>query len=281
MCQCSAGRQRFEDTQWCIPAELKIVLSGATVTRPLATGGSPDVRLVAKVTENGLPKAGVDVHFSVEVREGTGGHDHQGGGRPTGSIQAVSINSDANGEVKALFKPSAFAGIHKIQATCGGCGTRFSDLEVTVKVPDLVELPANPSKYTIIGTTTKHISNHYLTEASVEALNELLKIMKAEGWTNPGINDASLVWGGLFDIGGSWTPSHHEHREGNEVDISFYRPAGVSDALRQKVFDKLKNGYSFGLPQVLWHLKDNPSTKSFAHFHVYLLAQKASFTKPY
>ncbi|MBI4654020.1 MAG: hypothetical protein HY752_03400 [Nitrospirae bacterium] len=48
-----------------------------------------------------------------------------------------------------------------------------------------------------------------------------------------GINDMSLVWGGLFDIGPPigffWSPPHKSHRKGTSVDIDRCAKSAVSE----------------------------------------------------
>jgi hypothetical protein len=149
---------------------------------------------------------------------------------------------------------------------------------------DLVELSADsatPARYKLIGSTGKHAANHYFTETASNALQRMLSVFSKFGWGVVGVNDSSLIWGGRFDIAGAWGGSHQEHRNGQEVDISFYNPGGILPAARQKVYDDLLAAQGVATPEVLWHLQDNPGTGSKAHFHVYLLGQKASHAIPF
>jgi len=59
------------------------------------------------------------------------------------------------------------------------------------------------------------------------------------------INDMSLPNGGLFDILGHWTPRHHTHRVGRDVDIRTTRSFPMVPAVRNGVLltaEKLANG---------------------------------------
>ena len=170
-----------------------------------------------------------------------------------------------------------------MEASCDGCSNKAT-LDVTVRVPDLVELTtssASPPRYTLVGETPTHSKNHYFSIEGKDELRRLIDQMSILEWSNPGINDASIAWGGRFDIGAGWSGSHAGHREGEEVDISFLRPAFIGPALRQKTFDDIKKGKLRESPQVLWHQFDNSDTGSKAHFHVYLLGQKASSITQY
>lgn len=251
--------------------------------RPDKTGGRSTLELIATVTENGSPKAGVAVTFKVDADYASGGHASHSGTRPKGTVP-VSGNTDANGEFKFQFKAGEFSGSETITATCDSCSNKSATSSVKVKVPDLVELSgdsAAPARYKLIGSTGKHAANHFFTTDAKEALKIMLSTFAEFNWGIVGVNDASLIWGGRFDIAGAWGGSHHEHRDGQEVDISFYNPGGIPPATRQKVYDDLRTAQGIATPEVLWHLQDNSGTGSKAHFHVYLLGQKPSRTTPF
>jgi hypothetical protein len=94
-----------------------------------------------------------------------------------------------------------------------------------------------------------------------------------------GVNDASLVWGGGFDLNAEWGNSHSEHRQGEEVDLSFDQPTPVPPQTISDVYEYLKQKQGISIPPgpvILWHLLDDPARGSKAHFHVYLLGQSYS-----
>ena len=283
LCACPIGKERFEDTQWCIPSRLKLVLTGISYTRPSFTGGISTANFVAKVTQSGAAKAGIAVSFTSEVSELSGGHDHQGGNRPQGVVNPSSATTDENGEAKFVFQASAFSGVHKISASCSGCssanGTNApATAEIQVKVPDLVQFAAStssPPKHTLRGADSKHSSNHWFSLAATENLETLVKTFNALGWKPVGINDGSLNWGGSFDIDGNWVVGrkHAEHRIGEEVDISF--AVGVPPAVIKNSYDFLCRDKKVDIPStLLWH--DIPLNQGGAyppHFHVRLDGQ--------
>ena len=239
--------------------------------------GKSTLELIARVTENGNPKAGVAVTFAVAVEANSGGHDHHDASRPEGELLQDEDVTDVNGEIKLRFEAPEFAGTHVVAAFCSKCANTSVTKNINVKVPNLIELEGDYSrtaKYELIGSTPKHQGNHFFAPEALIALRKLLPIFAKYDWGVVGINDSSLKWGGRFDIAGRWNGSHHEHLEGKEVDLSFYKPFGtISEKNRQKVYDDLFESKGVGTPQVLWHLKDNPATPSYAHFHVYLLGQ--------
>ena len=238
--------------------------------------------VIARVTTNGQPKAGVSVNFGVSVEPQTGGHEHHDVNRPKGSLSAVQGTTDANGEVKLTFTAPEVAGIHTVKATCATCSNSPAVKEIKVKVPDLIQIPADtqtPPRYVLVGQRSEHRKSHFVTEAGLDVLNQVIRAFARLGWGQVGINDASLEWGGMFDIEGKWlkpymnnkgkwvTGGHAEHRNGEQVDISFARPASVSMQLRKKAYREVCNNNRTSLsPDILWHENDGYAP----HFHIYL-----------
>jgi hypothetical protein len=91
-------------------------------------------------------------------------------------------------------------------------------------VPDLMPLDSL-SWYNLTGSTSSHSANHYGTSSTNIAVYNMAfdYYYFYEPNTMLGINDMSLPWGGLFDIGppyGSfWSSPHGLHRAGKSVDI--------------------------------------------------------------
>lgn len=273
-CSCPEGAEPDRWTGWCMQenAILSLSLFALTPTqpRPKGTGGTSTVELIAKVTEGANPKAGISVSFESDVQPRSGGHDHDNVSRPKGTLNIAQGTTDANGEVKVTFTAPAIAGIHTVKATCSNCTGSPASKEVKVKVPDLVEMPPDskvPPRYTLVGQTANHASNHWFTLSSRNTLYMVVDAMVKTGWGAVGINDGSLMWGGLFDIKGNWSPSHSEHRTGNEVDISVTNPGLVSAAKKKTTYAELckKENTAFSL-QTLWHVDDGYPE----HFHMYL-----------
>ncbi len=79
------------------------------------------------------------------------------------------------------------------------------------------------------GTVIHHPANHYGTSYTLRQLQ--LAIRDFAQWSGTergyghylvlGVNDMSLIYGGMFDICSDWTPPGHDsHRRGTSVDIS-------------------------------------------------------------
>ena len=245
--------------------------------RPDKTGGRSTLELIAKVTENGSPKAGVAVTFAVEPIANSGGHDHHDASRPKGTVTPNNPNTpvtDANGEIKATFQADQVAGTHVVAAVCDSCTNKSVTKNVDVKVPDLVSLQPD-SGYTLEGNTSdvgvNHKGNHYFTVAARDNLRELIEHFNSFGWKPVGINDASLVWGGKFDSKGYWTTGFHdEHRIGEEVDIGFI--TGTNASKITKGYYEICREKKVDIPStILWHdIPTKQGGKYAPHFHVRL-----------
>lgn len=85
------------------------------------------------------------------------------------------------------------------------------------------------------------------------------------------LNDASLYWGGRYDIKGDWRAPHQGHREGREIDISFLRAANpISRPKQNDFYDKFCKDTGSEIPfSILHHFVKRP------HFHIYLEKQKS------
>jgi hypothetical protein len=301
-CRCTVPNVLGPDGQSCVAASVSdtITLTGLAETRPAGTGGTSTVTVTAKVTSGGLPKAGITVGLGVAVQPRTGGHAHGDLGslmRPNGKLSINSGVTDANGEIKFKFTAPEPAGLHAIVADCSaaGCAEQATHV-VTVKVPDLIHIPPDyaytPTRYTLVGNvgdagnnyqTFNHLDTHFVSRQSLGHFVDLVDLFARLGWGQIGVNDASLQWGGMFDIEGKWLEpvlrsngrstngGHAEHRDGQQVDISFVRPAAVSNTLRRRVFDEVCSNNNAILPStILWHQNDGYPP----HFHIYLTGQR-------
>ena len=83
------------------------------------------------------------------------------------------------------------------------------------------------------------------------------------------LNDASLVWGGLFDaIDNDFEPPHKEHRRGSVIDIRANSKIGAIPPRSFIAFEKMAMKY-YGVDAQI-HNRGLPSQ----HYHVRLLNRK-------
>ena len=224
-----------------------LTLKGVGHVNPMGTGGNSTTELIAKVVQATTPKAGVAVQFTAEVTDKSGGHDHSDASRPKGKLSIAQGTTDANGEVKVIFTAPQIAGIHTIKATCVNCTNSPASAEIKVKVPELLNIFTLPFRdpnwaYPGVGQTGEHVDNHYLTVAAAARMLDISRKYQKIWPTAPKLtlNDASLVWGGKFDIRGAWErnpKAHAEHRIGDNMDIrANSAPGAVPPGIRAAVF---------------------------------------------
>lgn len=264
-----------------------VALAGPPETRPAGTGGSAEITLIAKVTDGTTARPGVALGFSLDVTANSGGHEHHDVARPKGVLSGTQGITDANGEVKVTFKAPEVAGIHTVRVACAVCTNSPVFKEIQVRVPDLLPISPNPPQnadgtfvYALTSVDRTHQGNgryhhnqYYLTEQSRKNLRAMVDAFSAEGWGTVALNDASLFWGGRYDITSNWGAPHAAHRDGREIDISFARARNPVSAEKQNNFYKKfcetrAAEVSFS---ILHHYVSAP------HFHVFLEKQKACF----
>ena len=281
---CPDGTPQYGST---CSADSQISLSGGREIRPSGTGGNSSAELTARVTQGTTPKAGVAVQFTTEVTANSGGHDHHDASRPKGALAPTTGTTDVNGEVKFQFTATQMAGAHSITATCNNCVNKTATEKVIVKVPDLVNIFALPYRdaqwaYPGVGQTTEHSDQHYLTVAAAARMLDISRKFQKiwPGAPRLTLNDASLIWGGKFDISGTWQQNpqaHAEHRIGENIDIrANTRPGAVPTNIREEVFRWLRKtsrpadniSLDFVIDSVtpLW---ENPGSAN-EHFHLRL-----------
>lgn len=272
----------FGDGFTCAANNARLSLIGAKDVLPAGTGNSV-LSLSAKLESDGRPKSGSAIRLSLEVVANSGGHDHHDANRPKGRLSSSSGTTDANGEFKFTFQAPEVSGIHTIKATCTGCSNEATH-EIKVKVPDLVPINPNPRRqangsfaYALTsvdnihqGSARYHVGQYWLTKDARDSLEELIDAFNDFGWGTVALNDASLIWGGVYDINGNWRNPHRGHRTGEEIDISFTRAGNIVSRERQdSTYDEFCKKNNAAMPfNILHHFVALP------HYHVYLRKQK-------
>ncbi len=239
---------QFQTQRYCL------AIFGALTVEPNPRNKS-DVNLpfVVEVTDcNGTYVEDIEVETSVTVKPTSGGHSagHAVSSRPTGGLRDDTNNasgpgsqkfvrmSDPDGLVPLQFVSPEIAGTHTITAKCTkvACDEPDPPLDVDVKIDGLTAIPP-AFYYTLteyltgtefgknIGDNGNHDGeNHNLTPDANAALWSVAFQYAALHAFLPvpeklHLNDASLPWGGLFDIKGGWAPNHVGHRKGVVVDV--------------------------------------------------------------
>jgi hypothetical protein len=183
----------------------------------------------------------------------SGGHSHNGA-RPLGryrvrntagdgfdTLSTFTRNTDSTGVLKFRYLASQFGGVERIRARLLSDTTKFDTLSLITKVRPLFDFATIFSNFWDLvgntGTTTydscpgaliRHNSNHWFDPLYVDGLQlSILNFFKWSGTSDGGgqylklgVNDMSLIYGGLFDICSNWRPGHVSHRVGNDVDFN-------------------------------------------------------------
>ena len=127
--------------------------------------------------------------------------------------------------------------------------------------------------HVLIGETTSHFDNHFLTSGAKEKLLELAYLYKMIWFPfNPllHVNDASLERGGLLDISETWLPPHYEHRRGTVVDIrANLAPGGIPGVDLEEFMQLAKVNNIFAKLETKYDSSGNELTVH-RHFHLRL-----------
>ena len=154
-----------------------------------------------------------------------------GSTNPAGGVM-ISGTTDSSGNWSTTLTTGTVAGNLKLTAGTTGAflgGPPATSRLYTLKVgfiglQEKVLTPAETTYLYLTGQKDPHPFNHY---GSPE-LNDYIRILGAKYYVNwplgqrgqLGINDMSLVFGGLFDVCGRWVVPHQRHRGGTDVDFS-------------------------------------------------------------
>ena len=114
--------------------------------------------------------------------------------------------------------------------------------EIHVKIPGLVQLGTSPDYY-LIGSTTNHPSNHWVTSDARTKLRSIASEYRTETGSRLYYNDSSLISGGLFDVDENWSTPHDEHRDGTRIDIAATSTTLTHEAEFVKILRKHTTNY--------------------------------------
>lgn len=219
--------------------DYKIVMSSdLNSIYPQRTGGVESTQIEVKVLKENEPVARFPLELNVNPVPNSGGHDHHDDQRPVGMLTSATGETDENGIFTTTFISSEIGGEEWIVAS--SLKTNHSDsASIKVEIPNLSNFSNIESeKWRLTGNTgstsygpcfgreLQHQNNHYLTSATKNNLQDAIKSFF--NWTGTeegvgnlvvGMNDMSLLKGGLFDICSNWDIGHNSHRLGIDTDI--------------------------------------------------------------
>jgi len=197
------------------------------------------------------PAIAASVSTTVSMFAGSetyGGHDHgamDGANKPTGSMRLLAGVTNVNGVFTTTYHAPEFSGQDDITATATyrGMSVTSSPATITIQYPNLVPitLPAS-SPHSFVGGRCEHYgastpwdlgktsacggmagnSNQYISTSIANTFYNFLNDYAATYGFGLYINDASLKFGGMFDVNGGWYTgvNHSTHRIGVDVDFA-------------------------------------------------------------
>ncbi len=249
--------------------------------RPVYTQGDyPDsVLLIARVyNDNDELVPNVNVEIVVDVVPYSGGHNHDDevrheshSGRISGRspFSSVTGNTGDYGFVFS-FTPPEMAGEHKFGAKCltEEC-EHVGANRIHVGLDNMIALPpAQDGSYVLVGKNSSHVSNHWVTETVQAQILYIAKLYQRFFPKNPvlHLNDASLQYGGLFDISSEhrWAPPHKLHRLGENIDVRANPDYNADTSIPERNFGRFRRLVMMAGGSAAIHSGDTPNQ----HFHL-------------
>ena len=174
-----------------------------------------DVALEVQPPSPGTPEAAGHLHDSRPAS--ATGVLRQGSAPVTGCTAA--IDGQGTGRCTVTYQPSEASGVETVVATAPD----FNEARamVRVAVPGLVDLGSVFTNFfRLTGRVPgRHTDNHWGTLTTTDNVRRLALDFFAILDATLGINDLSLLAGGLFDRDANWGTPHAWHRTGTSVDI--------------------------------------------------------------
>ncbi|MBI4064570.1 MAG: hypothetical protein HY401_09775 [Elusimicrobia bacterium] len=178
--------------------------------------------------------------WSIEVLPvfGTGGHIHDTTRRPRGTLSAPS----GTGGAALTYLPSEVSGTEMIRLTLQDGSNRQVNAFVNVQMLGIQkeQLSSPPTFYRLTGNdpfvnfkNQFHPTNHYGTQTLYTEVTKLAFGHFQSSGATLGINDVSLINGGLFDLNANWQPGHECHRKGTSVDIDRSHEVTLSNGTKE------------------------------------------------
>lgn len=234
------------------------------------------------------PKLSLKVYLNAEPLSGA--HNHQDTPRPHGWLRTaaqdwqnfpaygpgsspgtlsnstfdtgLSVQTDEQGNGQFYYVASEFSGVEtlKVSTIEDDPAQRIAAAQPITLAADFGFGEFSSVDATLVGIRTAHPLSHWGTLNLINALTALAKNYYAETGILLPVNDMSLPFGGLFDIGGDygpfWDTPHIGHRLGNEVDVDLSSRPGDT------IFERILGEQGWWLTnKSLWQSEGN-------HYHL-------------
>ncbi|MBF8247468.1 MAG: hypothetical protein HW374_268 [Bacteroidetes bacterium] len=247
-----------DTTMVLLEQTLKIVMVGERAVEPVippTVVNTPRAenrkQFTVRLTRGGKPVPDHPFRLTTDYIDGTGGHDHVTPRRTVSRenyghfiLRRTNAHHDrpydgqtqVDGREELDYVASMFGDRMRLRVESTEKPLLWDTVSVVERVPGLVLLPEGTNYNKIGGTCAHHgpggptgcttpDNNHYAAQLVRDSLPFMAnKWVDSLGQDALSINDISLPYGGLFDVGGHWVPEHSEHREGLDVDVRTARP---------------------------------------------------------
>ncbi len=156
----------------------------------------------------------------------------QGGATFDASQGLLSGVTGWDGTVRATLVPGPATADFTVAASSPAGGTPSNGWIALDPGLGLVAVAAEPGSFLSGGAGQQcgnqawcdnHANNHYLSPAVLPHVQSFVAAVSqlTDGKILVGLDDMSLVRGGIFDLEGNFQPSHFLHRQGHDVDIAW------------------------------------------------------------
>ncbi len=154
-----------------------------------------------------------------------GGHFHDVNETSDGAIGYFDADSggskcttDSSGTCDVLWYPPEATGLYELMVYVDGEPNVINTQRFMVGITGLTSLVTS-SYYRLTGDNPWHPDNHWAMEDVIGSIQQMANNFYNENAATLGINDISLIYGGVFDLDQDWEEPHNLHRLGRSVDI--------------------------------------------------------------
>lgn len=212
-----------------------------------------------------VPNTPIQVQFTYVA--GSGGHTHnpppsssdvfqkvltvtpQGSATFDASQGMLSGSTPSDGTLRATLLPGPATADFTVAASSPAGGTPSTGSISLDPGLGLVAVAAEPGSFLSGGAGQQcgnqtwcdnHADNHYLSPAVLPHVQAFVTSVsqRTGGRILVGLDDMSLVRGGIFDLDGDFQPSHFLHRQGHDVDISWVQVVNTGAFLSSHVYEE-------------------------------------------
>ncbi|MGC8755300.1 MAG: hypothetical protein ACP5QW_02095, partial [bacterium] len=186
-----------------------------------------------------------------EIDNGGHFHDHSTNVVNIGYFDSSTCITDSNGWCSVLYTLPQTGGLYEMTVSLESDPDVVYSVRFMVGVEGLTSLVPS-SYYRLTGQTQSHPDNHWAMEDVIGYIQQMASDYYTYYNAILGINDMSLIFGGLFDYQANWdsVPGHKLHRLGRSVDIDTCAQSTIDPKAKDPYCQNRKYPYPDGYVQV-------------------------------